>query len=228
MSEDKINLEINKEILSDMFAIAGLNMPEFVTDKEFKSALALLKSKMGDSASAAPIQPAVQSGEVVYETAEEPEDVVNPDPKFISTSKKLQASNSGSNVVSRPRSVLIVDDLGIIIYQLNLLFKRLKFDVVVSQDINDAIEKFKAKDFGYAILDLYIPTDREGFYLLDEIKKISLLCKLNTKIIVMSATSREAFKVKAVQHGADQFIEKAQGWQKQIVEACLERKPGQP
>lgn len=226
MSEDKINIELNKEILRDMFAIAGLTMPEFVTDKEFKSALALLKCKLGDSASAPPIQPAVQSGEVVYKTAEEATDFVNPDPKFVSTSKHLQQTNEATQVVSRPRSVLIVDDLGIIIYQLNLLFKRLKFDVVVSQDINDAIEKFKAKDFGYAILDLYIPTDREGFYLLDEIKKISLLCKLNTKIIVMSATSREAFKVKAVQHGADRFIEKAQGWQKQIVEACLERTPG--
>ena len=49
MSEDKLNIEINKEILQDMFATAGLTMPEFVTDKEFKSALALLKSKITSS-----------------------------------------------------------------------------------------------------------------------------------------------------------------------------------
>ena len=224
MSEDKINIELNKALLGDMFAAAGLTMPEFVTEKEFKSALAILKSRTSGSAPIQTSQP-IQSGEIVYQTAAEPADIVNPDPKFITTNKQLQ-EKANSQIISRPRSVLIVDDLGIIIYQLNLLFKRLKFDVVVSQDINDAIDKIKAKDFGYAILDLYIPTDREGFYLLDEIKKISLLCKLNTKIIVMSATSREAFKVKAVQHGADRFIEKAQGWQKQIVEACLEKTPG--
>ena len=225
MSEDKINIELNKALLNDMFVAAGLTMPEFVTEKEFKSALAILKSKSNESAPIQTSQP-IQSGEIVYQTAAEPADIVNPDPKFVTTNKQLQKTMANSQIISRPRSVLIVDDLGIIIYQLNLLFKRLKFEVVVSQDINDAIDKFKAKDFGYAILDLYIPTDREGFYLLDEIKKISLLCKLNTKIIVMSATSREAFKVKAVQHGADRFIEKAQGWQKEIVEACLERTPG--
>ena len=41
MSEDKINIELNKALLGDMFAAAGLTMPEFVTEKEFKSAFLL-------------------------------------------------------------------------------------------------------------------------------------------------------------------------------------------
>src|SRR3989339_1506803 len=146
MSEDKINIELNKALLADMFAAAGLTMPEFVTEKEFKSALAILKSRSSGSAPIQTSQP-VQSGEIVYQTAAEPAEIVNPDPRFVTTNKQLQETQANSQIISRPRSVLIVDDLGIIIYQLNLLFKRLKFEVVVSQDINDAIDKFKAKDF---------------------------------------------------------------------------------
>lgn len=220
MSEDKIKIELEKATMEDFFQLAGLNMPEFVSEKEFKSALAMLKSAPPQQGTA----PAMSAdGEPVYRTAAAPTNLQEPEPKFVSPQRTLQesAENEQSNLV-RPRSVLVVDDLGIIIYQLNLLFKRLNFDVVTSQDTGDAIDKFKAKDFGYAILDLYIPTEREGFYLIDEIKKISLLCKLNTKIIVMSATSKEAFKVKAIQHGANLFIEKAQGWQKKVVEACVE------
>lgn len=218
MAEDKIKIELEKATMEDFFQIAGLNMPEFVSEKEFKSALTMVKSQLSQ-----PSMTAHANTEPVYRTADAPTSLKEPEPKFVSSQKNIQdaASQMQTNII-RPRSILVVDDLGIIIYQLNLLFKRLNFDVVTSQDTSDAIEKFKAKDFGYAILDLYIPTEREGFYLIDEIKKISLLCKLNTKIIVMSATSKEAFKVKAVQHGANLFIEKAQGWQKKIVEACVE------
>ena len=228
MANDKVNLNIDKDTLADLFQIAGLNMPEFVSEKEVKSAIAMLKLQNEEQGGAAsPIASAEPTPDNniggVYKTADAPTTLVEPQTKFVSPRKNIhEAVKTKDKSIIRPRSVLVVDDLGIIIFQLNLLFKRLNFDVVTSQDTSDAIEKFKAKDFGYAILDLYIPTEREGFYLLDEIKKISLLAKLNTKIIVMSATSRESYKVKAVQHGADVFIEKTQGWQKNIIDCCVE------
>ncbi|MCK7521098.1 MAG: response regulator [Ignavibacteriales bacterium] len=70
---------------------------------------------------------------------------------------------------NRPKTVLIVDDLGIITYQLDILFKKMGFEVTIANEIYDAIEKYKSQDFGYAVIDLFIPTEREGFILLDEL-----------------------------------------------------------
>jgi len=36
----------------------------------------------------------------------------------------------------------------------------------------------------------------------------------------MSAISKDTYTNKALQHGADCFIEKSQGWQRKIIEAC--------
>lgn len=123
--------------------------------------------------------------------------------------------------LNRQKNVLIADDLGIITYQLEMLFKKMGYQVVISQEINDAIDKYKKQDFGYAVIDLFMPTEREGFILLDELKKLALLCKLNTRIIVMTATSKPEYQTKCLNRGADFYIEKSPGWQKKIIEACL-------
>lgn len=247
MAEDnKINLDLDKGTLEKIFKAAGLTMPEFVSEKEVQAALSILQNTISsakpeekkseeskkpeketltppaseENKASQPTSENEDDVEIIYKTAPTATTIVAPDPRRLYKSNGTESSKK--KIVTRPRSVLIVDDLGIIVYQLNLLFKRLQFDVVVSQDAKDAINKYKAKDFGYTILDLYIPTEREGFYLLDQIKKLSLLCKLDTKILVMSATSKEAYKQKSILHGADDFIEKAQGWQKKIIEACVE------
>ena len=143
-----------------------------------------------------------------------------------SSSEELSEDNILSKVENnstRPKSVLIVDDLGIITVQLEMLFKKIGFEVTVSKELFDALEKYKTRDFGYAVVDFFIPTEREGIILIDEIKKLSLLCKINTKIIVMSASDKKEHKDKCINRGADHFIEKAQGWQKEIIEICLEK-----
>ncbi len=118
---------------------------------------------------------------------------------------------------SRPKTVLVVDDLGIVTMQLSALLRKIGYEVVTSREIFDAIKKYKKMDFGYAILDLFIPTEREGFILIDEIKKLSLLCRLDTKIIVMSASNKKEHIEKCKSKGAQIFIEKTQGWQAKII-----------
>lgn len=204
MSENKVKLELEKALLEDIFTTAGLPVPETFTQQAVQSAFAVIKAKIGSGGSPASAQPASPG-------APPPPP---PPPGF---------APGGSLISQEPKtkSVLVVDDLGIIIYQVSTLLKKMGYEVVSSQEVNDAVKKFKEQDFSFAILDLFIPTDREGFYLLDEIKKISLLCKLDTKIIIMSASPKEAHKVQAYKHGANSFIEKAAGWQKKVIEEVL-------
>ena len=71
------------------------------------------------------------------------------------------------------KSILIVDDLGVITFQLSSLLNKLGFNTVSSKEVYDAIDKFKKQDFDMVVMDLFIPTEREGLILFDELKKIA-------------------------------------------------------
>lgn len=204
MSEN-FSIDVDKSFIDKLFGLADMPSPENVGVQELHEVVDKIKQKLSNFAlSSGGFSPAAQD-----------------------SSPMMGAFNLSLNAVSeepaRQKTVLIVDDLGIITYQLEMLFKKMGFEVVISQEINDAIEKYKKQDFGYAVIDLFIPTEREGFILLDELKKLSLLCKLNTRIIVMTASSKPEYLTKCMNRGANAYVEKSPGWQKKIMEACLEK-----
>ena len=197
MSE-KISIELGSDFLEKFFAMAGSSVPEEVKQENLEEGLAKIKKKLDTAAALA----AKNSG-------------TSPNVSFDSDDlQEIPHSAVG-------KTVLVVDDLGIVTVQLEALFKKLGFEVTVSRELFDAIEKYKTQDFDYAIVDLFIPTEREGFILIDEIKKLSLLCKLDTRIVVMSASNKPEHQQKSINKGADIFVEKLQGWQDKIVDFCL-------
>lgn len=198
MTAEKFSIELDSKFIEKLFGLADMPPPENVKLEDLHDVVAKIKSKLSNIAlSSAGLNNKVVSG--------------------------TMPAGVGDDLSSRPKTVLIVDDLGIITYQLDILFKKMGFEVAISQEINDAIDKYKKQDFGYAIIDLFIPTEREGFILLDELKKLALLCKLNTKIIVMTASSKQEYQDKCLNRGADHYIEKSPGWQKRIMDACLSK-----
>lgn len=115
------------------------------------------------------------------------------------------------------QNILIIDDLGVITYQLEVLFKQQGFNVITSKEIYDAIEKFKKQAFDFVIMDLFIPTEREGFILLEELKKVALNTQKQVKIGVMSASSKKEHKQLCKMKGAEFYIEKIEDWQKELI-----------
>lgn len=206
MSENQ-SIEVDSAFLKSFFELADMQIPAEVSQEKMKQALESIKTKITTAltltSSNAPAAPGINMSSSGTAPASAPTPVV---------------ASGGSKQL---KTVLVVDDLGIVTVQLEALLKKVGFDVTVSKELFDAIEKYKAQDFGYAIVDLFIPTEREGFILIDEIKKLSLLCKLNTKIIVMSASNKKEHKEKSLNRGADHFVEKASGWQKIITDICL-------
>ena len=197
MSE-KFSIEVDSAFVKNFFELGDKSVPEKIELQELNKVLEIIKNKFITAASIKSVN-------------------LNDNESNISILPEAESD------FTRPKSVLIVDDLGIITVQLEMLFKKIGFEVTVSKELFDALEKYKTRDFGYAVVDFFIPTEREGFILIDEIKKLSLLCKINTKIIVMSASDKKEHKDKCLNRGADHFIEKAQGWQKEIIEICLGR-----
>lgn len=124
---------------------------------------------------------------------------------------------SGEDEFNLPKkNILVIDDLGVITYQLSVLFKQINYEVTTSKEIYDAIEKFKKQPFDLVVMDLFIPTEREGFILLEELKKIATTKQKPTKIGVMSASAKKEHKQMCKMKGAEFYIEKIDDWQKEL------------
>lgn len=113
-------------------------------------------------------------------------------------------------------AILIVDDLGVITYQLKVLMSEFEMDIDCSQEIYDAVNKFKHRKYQYVIMDLFIPTEREGFILLTELKKMALAANVQTIIGVITASPRKEIEQQCMAKGADFFLEKSNDWQNQL------------
>lgn len=116
------------------------------------------------------------------------------------------------------KNVLVVDDIGVVTYQLKVLLGNIGYNVTVTKDIYSAIEQFNNHEFGYIIMDLFVSTEQEGFTLLTKVKKTITQGNLNTKIIVITASQKSENKVKCLNGGADIFLRKEAGWQDKLLE----------
>ena len=132
--------------------------------------------------------------------------------------KKPIVSKALGNTVSEEEepsgpAILIVDDLGVITYQLKVLLSQFDYDVDCSQEIYDAVSKFKKRKYEYVVMDLFIPTEREGFILLTELKKMAAAAGVKTIIGVITASPRREIEQQCKARGADFFLEKNSDWQ---------------
>ena len=114
-------------------------------------------------------------------------------------------------------AILVVDDLGVITYQLKVLLSKLELDVECSQEIYDAVNKFKKRKHAYVVMDLFIPTEREGFILLTELRKLALSYNIKTIIGVITASPRKEIEQQCKARGADFFLEKNNEWQSSLL-----------
>jgi len=140
--------------------------------------------------------------------------------EMSSPRKKTAVSSSVEEDEEQGKPVLIVDDLGVITYQLGVMFRNMGYEPVIAKEIYDAITKYKKYNFPLVIIDLFIPTDREGFILLDELVKLTKLNGADTVIGVMTASSKKEHRQLCMKKGADFYIEKVDDWQNQLLEFC--------
>lgn len=113
-------------------------------------------------------------------------------------------------------AILIIDDLGVITYQLKVLLESFNYEIDVSHEIYDAVNKYRKRNYEFVILDLFIPTDREGFMLLSELRKIADNSGRRPTIGVMTASNKRELENICRSKGADFFLEKSTDWQQKL------------
>lgn len=131
-------------------------------------------------------------------------------------SGKVSDDENSDESTEQTPAILVVDDLGVITYQLKVLLSEFNMDVDCSQEIYDAVNKFKSRKYEYVVMDLFIPTEREGFILLAELKKLAAARNINTIVGIITASPRKEIEQQCKARGADFFLEKANDWQSQL------------
>lgn len=201
---DRLNIELDEQFLKKFFGLTERIIPDgqeitlLMLRKQLEEIEeALVEAKLAaQEKGSAPAKPAPQARvNNSFGDSFEPEDTFNL-PK---------------------KTILVIDDLGVITYQLSVLFTHYGLEVVTSKEIYDAIEKFKKQTFDLVVMDLYIPTEREGFILLEELKKIAISKQKPIKIGVMSASAKKEHKQLCKMKGAEFYIEKIDDWQKDLL-----------
>lgn len=120
--------------------------------------------------------------------------------------------NSGTN------NILVVDDIGVVTYQLKILLRNIGYNVQTAKDIFSGLNTFIKTNYSFLIMDLFVSTEQEGYTLLSETKKIITKNNLATKIIVITASNKAENKIKCLNSGADMFLKKDTGWQDKLIE----------
>ena len=149
--------------------------------------------------------------------------------KIVDTLKELNKSAKkpilSKALMSEPEleesngpAILVVDDLGVITYQLKVLLSQFNLDIDCSQEIYDAVNKFKKLKYQYIVMDLFIPTEREGFILLTELKKMANTFGTKTVVGIITASPRKEIEQQCRARGADFFLEKNNDWQNQLLQ----------
>ena len=184
-------IELDDEFLNLFYDITNAERPEKVELNDLKKQLGMIVDTLKD---------------------------LNKNSKKPFQSKALSDSkDSESDIDSEAPAILVVDDLGVITYQLKVLLSQFEMDIDCSQEIYDAVNKFKTRKYLYVIMDLFIPTEREGFILLTELKKMAAASGRKLIVGVITASPRKEIEAQCKARGADFFLEKNNDWQNQLI-----------
>ena len=194
MSEE--NVSISNETIDLIYKIAETQKPEKVTDELIKLTLCVIEKKLSDAQSL---------------------DIVPSAPEEEGYSEEQWQKDMAMAGFGDKRKILVVDDIGVVTYQLKVLFQKIGFEVDTAKDIYSAAKLVRKNVYDFIIMDLFVSTEREGFLLLDETKKVIVQNNLKTKIIVITASSKGEHKVKSLNRGANMFLQKDTGWQDELI-----------
>lgn len=184
-----VNLDLDEDFLKRFFDLTGDKIPETITIVSLKKQVLNIKDRFRS---------------------------ILADSNGASTEQNDVAEDEEPLTISRGNNVLLVDNLGVVTYQVKMIMSRLGFQITSTKDVYGALSLFEDKDFDFVLMDLLIPTEREGFILLGELQKIAHRKKQNPIIGVMSVAGKKELKTESLEKGADFYLEKSNNWQQRL------------
>ncbi|MBO6531844.1 MAG: response regulator transcription factor [Allomuricauda sp.] len=115
----------------------------------------------------------------------------------------------------KQKKILIVDDEPNILMSLEYAFKKKDFEVFIARDGTEAIEISNREKPNLILLDIMMP-EMDGYETLKQVKDNEDLA--HTKIVFLSAKSKEKDVEKGLKMGADRYLTKPFSMKKVISE----------
>ncbi|MEW5820156.1 MAG: response regulator [Cyanobacteriota bacterium] len=183
MVPDIVQIEVSRNLIRELFEVAGIELPEQVDDEDIIKLIKAIK-KVKDS------------------------DTLPPSTENLKDHQEKEYS-----------SILVVDDLGLVVYQLSLLLTKSGYNVMLARSAPEAFSIFEERGpFDYVLMDLFMPNKEDGIDLLKKLKLSISGKETNTKVVVMSATKDLEAIEEVIGLGADSFLEKGQNWKSDLIE----------
>ncbi|UYZ60392.1 response regulator transcription factor [Hymenobacter latericus] len=101
--------------------------------------------------------------------------------------------------------VLVVDDEPNIVMSLEFLLRKAGYVVSIARNGTEALEAIEREPFGVVLLDIMMP-DVDGYHVCRHLRQLP--AHQDTKVIFLSAKSREADIQKGYEAGADLYLTK--------------------
>lgn len=114
------------------------------------------------------------------------------------------------------QNVLIAGQLGIVLHQIRQSLTKLGAEITLTKDMESAIEACHKQEFQLAIIDLFMPSEREGMIVLNEIKRMP--AAQPPEIIILSPPCKDqSLQDTCLNQGANYFLEKIDGWHETLL-----------
>lgn len=207
-----------KAALLQLFSMASMSAPaEEITASDVMSALMKIKSQLSQPA-AAPSFNAPSTSD-----AGTANNSLTGDAAFSAMASMLGDEGLVGKERIGKHTILIVGELGIITYQLKMAFARYGAQVTIVKGVDEALLEYQKRDYTGVLIDVFMPTEREGMLVLQEIHRMAKDKEISTEIAVLAthvAAKEKHFDLKelAKDKGADCFIEKTEGWHQRAMD----------
>ncbi len=135
---------------------------------------------------------------------------------LVEIERKLNFFAVEVNYHTTNKSILIVDDLELSLYQLNLLMKKAGIKTYVARNREEAEAEIKRHKFDYILIDLFLPNSEDGLALISEAVEAKRAGSQKFKIIIVSGSEDRILIDKCYNMGIDGYVNKTENWHTDI------------
>lgn len=208
-----------KAALFQLFALANMQPPaDVIAGSDVLMALHALKTQL--KAATVPSRTVSNHNEPQSRSASPPP--ADPNNPFAALALSMGTGGASAGAVKRMgESILIVGELGIVTYQLKLSLSKIGMNVTIVRGIDEAITEYQKRSYTGALIDIFMPTEREGLLVLAEIKRMQAERGIPTDIVVLATPVKEKgtdLKDHCCQQGAALYLEKSEGWHQKVID----------
>ena len=134
--------------------------------------------------------------------------------------KGVEASIDGEAATESDEKVKIymIDNVGFIMQRIKQQLSKQNYIVETSNDVSKALERVQKEYFDFIVLNILIPTEREGLMFLNSLKNILAVRKVKTKIIVTGDSLRKELIVYLRDSKVHHILERKPDWITKLIE----------